>query len=118
VRPGTVAVADPRPLIRAVAEDVLAGVGAGVVAARFHAALARLVRELARRACRESGTDVVGLTGGVFQNALLLSAAGRALAADGRTVLRHRVVPPNDGGLCLGQVLVAAARASATDGEE
>jgi hydrogenase maturation protein HypF len=117
VRPGAVATADPRPLIRAVAEDVRAGVAAAVVAARFHAALAGLVRVLARRACRESGTDVVGLTGGVFQNALLLSAVSRGLAADGRTVLRHHVVPPNDGGLCLGQVLVAAARALPADGE-
>jgi len=106
---GPVHVADPAPLIRAVADDVLAGVPARVVAARFHAALAGLVRELARRAARASGIDVVGLTGGVFQNALLLSAASAALRADGRTVLRHRVVPPNDGGLCLGQVLVAAA---------
>jgi hydrogenase maturation protein HypF len=117
VHPGTVATADPRPLIRAVTEDVRAGVPVGVVAARFHAALAGLVRVLARRACRESGTDVVGLTGGVFQNALLLSAASRGLAADGRTVLRHHLVPPNDGGLCLGQVLVASARALPADAE-
>ncbi|MCV2487919.1 carbamoyltransferase HypF [Geodermatophilus sp. YIM 151500] len=112
VRPGPVRTADPAPVVRAVVEDVRVGVPAGVVAARFHAALAELVRVLARAACRAGGTDVVGLTGGVFQNAVLLSAASRALADDGWTVLRHRVVPPNDGGLCLGQALVAGARAA------
>jgi hydrogenase maturation protein HypF len=110
VGPGPVHVADPGPLIRAAAEDVLGGVPAGIVAARFHAALAGMVGELARLARAATGVDVVGLTGGVFQNALLLSAATAALRADGHTVLRHRLVPPNDGGLCLGQVLVAAVR--------
>jgi len=107
VGPGPVHVLDPGPLVRAAAQDVLAGVPAGVVAARFHAALAAAVGELAARACAASGVEVVGLTGGVFQNALLLSAATAALRADGRTVLRHRVVPPNDGGLSLGQAYVA-----------
>jgi hydrogenase maturation protein HypF len=108
VRPGAPSTADPGPLVRAVADDVRAGVPQGVVAARFHAALTDVLCRLARQACRDTGTDVVGLTGGVFQNALLLSAVSRRLRRDGLTVLRHRVVPPNDGGLALGQVLVAA----------
>jgi hydrogenase maturation protein HypF len=101
-------VADPGPVIRAVADDVRAGVPAEVVGARFHAAVVVLLVEWARRIRAERGLSTVGLTGGVFQNAVLLSAAGRALAADGFFVLRHRVVPPNDGGLALGQLVAAA----------
>jgi hydrogenase maturation protein HypF len=115
---GAVRVADPAPLVRAVVEDVRAGVAPGVVAARFHAALADLVCRLARHACRTTRVDVVGLTGGVFQNALLLSAVCRGLREEGLVVLRHRLVPPNDGGLALGQLVVAAASASGGDGEE
>jgi hydrogenase maturation protein HypF len=118
VRPGSVRTADPGPLVRAIADDVLDGVPAAVIAARFHAALTHAVRELARAACRETGIDVVGLTGGVFQNALVLSALTAALRDDGLTVLRHRIVPPNDGGLSLGQVIVAAAGGLPPDPEE
>jgi hydrogenase maturation protein HypF len=118
VSAGSPRTADPRPLVRAVAADVRAGVPVAVVAARFHAALAGVVRELARAACRETGVSVVGLTGGVFQNALLLSAVTAALSDDGLTVLRHRLVPPNDGGLSLGQVVVAAAGGFPPEPEE
>ena len=55
------------------------------------------------------GLDTVALSGGVFGNALLLVGAAAALRSDGFTVLRHRRVPPNDGGLALGQLVVAAA---------
>ena len=59
-----------------------------------------------------AGLHTVALSGGVFQNALLLSGASRALQAAGFTVLRHRIVPPNDGGIALGQLVVSAARAA------
>jgi hydrogenase maturation protein HypF len=72
------------------------------------------VAEFVRAVCREArarhGLDTVALTGGVFCNALLSTTCSRLLDADGFTVLRHRTVPPNDGGLALGQLMVAARR--------
>jgi hydrogenase maturation protein HypF len=103
------AVADPAPVVRAVAADVRAGVPAGVIGARFHRGVADLVAALAVLARDQGGGGTVALTGGVFQNALLLSSARRELRAAGFTVLCHRNVPPNDGGLALGQVVAAAA---------
>jgi hydrogenase maturation protein HypF len=80
-----------------------------VIGARFHSGVVDLVVALAVLARDEGGGGTVALTGGVFQNALLLSGARRKLRASGFTVLCHRNVPPNDGGLALGQVVVAAA---------
>ncbi|MFI6529688.1 carbamoyltransferase HypF [Streptomyces uncialis] len=100
--------ADPAPVLAAVVADVRAGAAAGLIAARFHQAVVDLVRALCALARRAGGPGTVALTGGVFGNALLLSGCARALEADGFTVLRHRNVPPGDGGLALGQLMVAA----------
>lgn len=100
--------ADPAPLLAAVVADVREGVPASVIAARFHLAVARLVRAVCSAAREKSGLRTVALTGGVFANTLLSSACARELREDGFTVLRHREVPPNDGGLALGQLVVAA----------
>jgi hydrogenase maturation protein HypF len=97
-------------LVRAVAADVRAGVAAGVIAARFHRGLAEAVLAAAEQARSRTGSGVVALSGGVFCNGVLLALTGRALADAGFTVLRHRKVPPNDGGLGLGQVVVGARR--------
>ncbi|WP_380283552.1 carbamoyltransferase HypF [Kitasatospora purpeofusca] len=105
---GGVLVADPGPVLAAAVADLGAGAPAGLVAARFHAAVAGLVRALCRAAREECGLETVALTGGVFANALLSADCGRGLRADGFTVLRHRRVPPNDGGLALGQLMVGA----------
>jgi hydrogenase maturation protein HypF len=103
-------VADPSALVRAVVADVRAGAPAAVVGRRFHTTLAGLARDVARRAREALGLRTVALTGGVFQNALLLSQSRAALHDDGFAVLCHRQVPPNDGGLALGQVLVGSTR--------
>ena len=100
-------IADPAPVLAAVGADVLAGTPAPLIAARFHAAVAELVHRTCLLARERHGLDTVALTGGVFANTLLSSACAAALRADGFTVLRHRLVPPNDGGLALGQLLVA-----------
>ncbi len=99
---------DATPVIRAVANDVRTGVPSSLIGARFHSAVVDLVATVARRARAETGLSTVALSGGVFQNALLLTGACRVLRRDGFTVLRHRVVPPNDGGLALGQLMIAA----------
>jgi hydrogenase maturation protein HypF len=97
-------------LLNAVVDDLEAGVSGAVVAARFHNAMAdavlagcRLVREL-------SGLPAVALSGGVFQNLLLTRAVITRLEADGFRTLTHRRVPCNDGGISLGQAVVAGAR--------
>ena len=81
----------------------------GVVAARFHHGLAAAVVAGCRRARESTGLPTVALSGGVFQNMLLLTTTVDGLEAAGFTVLVHHRVPPNDGGISLGQAAVAAA---------
>ncbi|MDX6300048.1 MAG: hydrogenase maturation protein HypF, partial [Nocardioidaceae bacterium] len=102
-------VADPGPVVRAVVADLRRGTPAEVVAARFHAAVASLVTALAVHERRRSGIGTVVLGGGVFANTVLLESAVDQLEARRFRVLRPRLLPPNDGGLALGQLLVAAA---------
>ncbi|MDT5013953.1 MAG: hydrogenase maturation protein HypF [Mycobacterium sp.] len=98
------ALLDPAPVLDAVVRDQRAGVTAGVIGARFHRAVADLIVELA---IQEGGTSqTVALSGGVFQNALLLKLTMEGLHARGIHAITHRRVPPNDGGIALGQVLV------------
>ncbi|MFD6331929.1 carbamoyltransferase HypF [Streptomyces niveus] len=106
---GEPVVADAAPVIRAVVADVRAGVPPELIAARFHAAVAALTVDLAELFRHRTGLGVVALGGGVFQNAVLLEATQRALRAKDFTVLRPRLLPPNDGGIALGQLLVAAS---------
>ncbi|MCV7152197.1 carbamoyltransferase HypF [Mycolicibacterium pyrenivorans] len=98
------ALIDPAPLLRAAVDDVRAGVPAGVIGARFHAAVAELIVDLAVECA--TGTGTVALSGGVFQNMLLTRNSSTALAAKGFEVITHHRVPPNDGGVALGQLMV------------
>ena len=97
-------VADPSPLLDGLLADLGRGHDAAFVAARFHASLASLALAWARRA----GLPDVVLSGGCFQNALLVARVREALVAEGFRVHRQRVHPPNDGCISLGQAAVAA----------
>jgi len=97
-------------LIRAVAEDVRCGAALPVVAARFHDGVADAIARACAILRSRTGLGVVALSGGVFQNLLLLERTVSRLEADGFRVLVHGRVPPNDGGISLGQAAVAAAR--------
>jgi hydrogenase maturation protein HypF len=99
---------DFRPMVRAVVADLLAGRSAAAISGRFHNTLARSAAEALRDAARRSGRLPVILTGGCFQNSLLVEKLLELLGADFR-VYRHREVPPGDGGIALGQALVADA---------
>ncbi|MER7935765.1 MULTISPECIES: carbamoyltransferase HypF [unclassified Streptomyces] len=107
---------DPAPALRAVITDLRRGTPVPVIAARFHRGVARTVLGLCRGVRRDTGLATVALTGGVFANALLEQAAADLLRDDGFTVLQHREVPPNDGGLALGQLMVAARGRRPDDG--
>ncbi|MCP4154483.1 MAG: carbamoyltransferase HypF [bacterium] len=76
----------------------------------FHRTLASAVAEMAGDAAKKYGTGTVGLTGGVFQNTLLLEMTGELLKKQGLSVLIHSEVPPNDGGISLGQAYLAAGK--------
>lgn len=99
-----------RGALEALLQDVKAGVAPARISARFHNGLAQGVREMVGNIRRETGIRAVVLSGGVWQNLTLLRRTFSLLQADGCMVFVHRVVPANDGGLSLGQAVVAAAR--------
>jgi len=101
---------DTRSLIRAVVDEVNQGEPPAVIARRFHTTLVEIIATVCGRLRQRTGLEAVVLSGGVFLNALLTAEATARLAADAFRVYRHRLVPPNDGGLSLGQLAVAAAR--------
>jgi hydrogenase maturation protein HypF len=101
---------DTRPLIQAVAADVRQAIEAGRIARRFHTTMVAIITTVCEHIRTAIGLSDVVLSGGVFLNALLTHETTMQLESNGFRVYRHRRVPPNDGGLSLGQLAIAAAR--------
>ena len=99
---------DAAPVLAAVVNDVLRGVPQATIASRFHNAVADLILDVSILTRQQSGLNQVALSGGVFQNVTLLRRTLERLQRAGFETLVHHLTPPNDGGLALGQILVAA----------
>lgn len=97
------------PLIHAVVEDLQNGVAREKIAARFHHTLVEIFIMAAGAARAATAINRVGLSGGVYQNALFFHRMLARLQAEGFEVLTHQQVPTNDGGLALGQIVIAGA---------
>ena len=102
---------DPAATIRAVVGDLLAETAPGIISARFHNTLARMMVSACRSMRSATGLERVVLSGGVFQNLYLTERGATLLQAEGFDVYIHSLVPPNDGGLALGQAVVAGTLA-------
>lgn len=103
------AVLDFAPAIAAICADLARGRSRADIARGFHLTVARGVLDVCRRLCEKTGYVRVVLSGGVFQNRLLTEEVADLLAGDAFQVYCHRLVPPNDGGLALGQAAIAGA---------
>jgi hydrogenase maturation protein HypF len=106
-------VLNPRPTIMAVLADIGAGVPVATISARFHQTIAQATAEALVIAAERAELDTAVLSGGVFQNRLLLRLTADALEQAGLRVLTPRLLPPNDGQIAYGQVAVAAAQLAA-----
>lgn len=109
-------VVDTRPLLKEVLADKERGREAGEIAGRFHATLASMIVRTCVELSRVTGITRVALSGGVFQNMHLAGAAVEGLEREGLEVFTHRQVPCNDGGISLGQAIVASRRWAADNG--
>ncbi|MEI8571827.1 carbamoyltransferase HypF [Methylomonas sp. LW13] len=98
-----------RDLWKAVLDDLTCCTDKALIAARIHHTLAAGTVEVLNRLSRQTGADCIVLSGGVFQNRLLLESVCEQLRQHGKTVLSPQRYPMNDGGLALGQVVIAAA---------
>ena len=106
------AVMNPTPALLAVLDDLAAAVPVSTISARFHAGFAVVTAQACALAAERAGVDLVVLSGGVFQNRLLLELTSAGLEEAGLRVLVPERLPPNDGQIAYGQVAVAAARPS------
>ena len=111
MRKNGTATIDFRLTIRALAEDVGAGRSGAEMARAFHTTVAAAVAELCGQIRTAEGLHRVVLSGGVFQNRLLTEGVHQVLTDSGFSVFTHRLVPPNDGGLALGQAIIAGRTA-------
>jgi hydrogenase maturation protein HypF len=106
---------DSRPLFRAIADDLLRSATAGEISQRFHDGLVETLAAIARILRKRTSLNTVCLSGGTFQNAYLANHLEHQLQSEGFEVYTHSQVPAGDGGISLGQAVVAAHRAGSED---
>jgi hydrogenase maturation protein HypF len=106
-------VVDPAPTLGAAFADRLRGVAVSTIAMRFHRSIAMMIEEVCVGLAGESGVRQVALSGGVFQNTLLLGEAAARLRGAGLDVFFNQRVPTNDGGISFGQAVIAHAQMGA-----
>ena len=99
-----------RPIIRALAEELLSGVPRGILASRFHRTIVEMIVVAAAQAREATGIGTVALSGGVMQNATVGTLACIQLRTRGFRVLQQQSVPANDGGIALGQAAIAVRK--------
>ncbi|MBW1643381.1 MAG: carbamoyltransferase HypF, partial [Deltaproteobacteria bacterium] len=99
----------PGPIIKGVVKDIENGVHTSEISSKFHQTLVRLFSDLCETIRKETELKRIVLSGGVFQNTLLLTGLSEALEKKDFKVFTHRLVPANDGGISLGQAVIAAA---------
>jgi hydrogenase maturation protein HypF len=97
------------PIIRGIVSDLQGGVSAGIIAAKFHNTMADIILDVCMSVRKTCGLNRVAASGGVFQNMRLLDLAFDRLTRNQFSVYTHHRLPPNDGGISLGQALVASA---------
>ena len=100
---------NPLPMIKGILEDLRNGQSKEYIASRFHRSLVEMLVRICHIIRQRYGIEKVALSGGVFQNALLLSKSLKRLREEGFIPLAHSKVPTNDGGISLGQVVIARA---------
>ncbi|NNG02166.1 MAG: carbamoyltransferase HypF [Desulfobacteraceae bacterium] len=98
------------PIIKGVVEDIRQHVPVAIISARFHQTLVNVFTDVCVRLRADTGLDQVALSGGVFQNSMLLGRMVNSLDTGGFTVHTHKSVPTNDAGISLGQAVIAAAK--------
>ena len=98
--------ADLSPCLRALLEGKTEGQDAGLLSLRFHQTVCKLILDVCMKIRQTTGLDIAALSGGVFQNRILLSLTVQALERAGFTVYTNQKVPPNDGGISLGQAYI------------
>jgi hydrogenase maturation protein HypF len=103
-------VIDSTEIVRGIVRDLMHGISAPRISGKFHSTVAHLILETCKRIRADEGLSRVALSGGVFQNMLLLSMAFEKLRASGFEVFIHHLVPTNDGGISLGQAVIAHMR--------
>ena len=98
----------PKPIISGIVHDMETGVALSRISSKFHMTIIRMFSTLCEHIRTETGLNRVALSGGVFQNSIILTGLSRVLKEQNFQVFTHHLVPTNDGGISLGQAVIAA----------